>query len=152
MEYEIRIVDVEAQPAAVVRGEVGLAAIGQFVGDAFARVMQVAAAQGLAITGAPFGRFEPRGDTFGVAAGFPVSQLPVGQDGVEPIELPAGPTAQVMHQGPYDGVSAAYRAIEEWGREHDYEASAPPWECYLDGPEVPEPRTLVVAPCRPRVA
>jgi hypothetical protein len=29
------------------------------------------------------------------------------------------------------------------------EACGAPWESYLDGPEVAEPRTEVVVPCRP---
>jgi effector-binding domain-containing protein len=47
-------------------------------------------------------------------------------------------------------VPAAYAAAEEWLAEHDWVATGPPWEAYLDGPEVAQPRTVVHVPCRPQ--
>ena len=40
-------------------------------------------------------------------------------------------------------------AAEAWLVANGWEATAPPWEAYLDGPEVASPRTNVYLPCRP---
>jgi effector-binding domain-containing protein len=52
-----------------------------------------------------------------------------------------------MHVGSYDGVAAAYTAVEQWLAAHDLSPIGDPWESYLDGPEVPQPRTVVSFPC-----
>ena len=74
---------------------------------------------------------------------------PIAASGaVVPSSLPAGTVATAMHVGPYDQVAGLYFAIETWMGEHGYASSGAPWETYLDGPEVPQPRTLVSWPCR----
>ena len=64
-----------------------------------------------------------------------------------PATLPGGHAARVLHQGPYDGVAGAYEAAEKWVVENGLRPSDAPWECYLDGPDVAEPRTEVFLPC-----
>lgn len=146
--YHVELVDLPPQQVAVVRGHVTVADIPGFLGAAFGEVMQTLSAEGLAPAGPPFGRFVPAGDGFDVEAGFPAtgSVTPAGR--VVSCELPGGPTAQVMHKGGYGEVAAAYEAAVEWVDEHRYAATAPPWETYLDGPDVAEPRTVVSLPCR----
>ena len=101
------------------------------------------AAQGLHPTGPPFARYGMGGRGFDVEAGFPssVQVSPTGR--VEAGELPGGPVIVVMHRGVDDGVAAAYRAGGEWLAANQWTATGAPWEAYLDGPEVAEPRTLV---------
>lgn len=84
--------------------------------------------------------------------GFPCSGAVEPSGRVEPSDLPAGPTARTTHVGPYEGVGAAYEAAIAWLAGQGYEVSGAPWECYLDGPEVPEPRTEVLVPCSPQGA
>ena len=146
--YDVELVDLQAQQVAVVRGHVTTAEIPAFLGEAFDEVIKTLSAQGLAPAGPPFGRFVPAGDGFDVEAGFPAtgSVTPIGR--VVPGELAAGPAARVMHKGRYDGVAGAYQSAVDWVRGHGYVATAPPWETYLDGPEVAEPRTVVCLPCR----
>lgn len=146
--YDVELVDTQPEQVAVVRGHVTVTEIPGFLGAAFGEVIQTLSAQGLAPTGAPFGRFVPAGDGFDVEAGFPATGdvTPAGR--VIPGELPGGPTARVMHKGGYGEVAAAYDAAVEWVGAHGYVATAPPWETYLDGPDVAEPRTVVSLPCR----
>jgi effector-binding domain-containing protein len=146
--YDVELVDLQPRQVAVVRGHVVVGEIPGFLGAAFGEVIQALSAQGLAPAGPPFGRFVPSGDGFDVEAGFPTTGgvEPAGQ--VVPGELPGGPAARVMHKGGYGEVAAAYQAAADWVGEHGYVATAPPWETYLDGPEVAEPRTVVCLPCR----
>ena len=146
--YDVELVDLPVQPVAVVRGHVTQADIPAFLGQAFAEVLEALAGQGAAAAGPPFGRFIPAGDGFDVEAGFPATTnvRPTGR--VEACQLPGGPTARVLHRGDYGGVASAYEAAAQWVTAHGYVAVEPPWESYLDGPEVAEPRTLVHLPCR----
>jgi effector-binding domain-containing protein len=150
MEYQVERVQLIQQPAAVVRGRVPHDGIPDFLGGVFGEVMGVLGAQGVEPAGPPFGCYRLTSDGFEVEAGFPTS-TPVEPAGrVVPSTLPGGSAIQVLHQGPYAGVAAAYQAGEAWLAEHGGEASAPPWESYLDEPDVAEPRTLVSMPCRLR--
>lgn len=148
MTYEVELVQLQTQPAAVVRGHVTVADIPAFIGNAFGEVIQTLSGQGLAPAGPPFARYHPSGDGFDVEAGFPASGMVHTAGRVIACELPGGPTARVLHRGDYGGVAAAYDAASEWVTAHGYVESGAPWECYLDGPEVAEPRTLVCLPCR----
>jgi effector-binding domain-containing protein len=150
MAYQVERVELQEQPTAVVRSVVSEEGIAEFLGGAFGEVMGVIAEQGLRVVGMPFGCYVPTADGIEVEAGFPTS-APVEPGGrVECSSLPAGLTVEVLHRGSYELVPAAYEAARDWLAEHAYEASGPPWESYLDGPEVAEPRTLVHVPCRPR--
>ncbi|WP_165372700.1 GyrI-like domain-containing protein [Pengzhenrongella frigida] len=150
MDYRVERVALEEQPTAVVRAVVPEAGIAEFLGGVFGEVIEVIGAQGLHPAGPPFGCYVPTPDGFQVEPGFPATG-PVEPSGrVLPATLPAGPAIVVLHTGPYSAVAAAYEAAQAWLVDHDGEATAPPWETYLDGPEVAEPRTLVYVPCRPR--
>ena len=63
--------------------------------------------------------------------------------------MPGGRVATTLHVGDYAGVGSAYDAASQFLTDEGYEVAGAPWECYLDDPEVPEPRTEVFMPCRP---
>ena len=55
--------------------------------------------------------------------------------------LPAGPSATVVHAGPYEQLSDAYAAIETWMASHGRAARGAPWELYVTDPaEHPNPK------------
>lgn len=150
MDYNVEQVDLAEQPTAVVRGLVPEEGISQFLGGVFGEVMGAIAAQGLHPVGMPFGCYVPTPEGFQIEAGFPTN-APIEPTGrVVASTLPGGPAIQVLHKGSYSGVAAAYQAAEDWLAKNDWQSSGPPWEAYLDGPEVAEPRTLVFYPCQPR--
>ncbi len=147
MDYQVQRVELEPQDAAVVRAEVPPEGIAAFLGGAFGEVMGLLGSQGASADGPPFARYEAREGGLAIEAGFPFTGdlRPVGR--VELTTLPGGPTLLVMHSGAYGGVAGAYEAAQTWMAEHEWEPRAPTWEAYLDGPEVPEPRTVVHVPC-----
>ncbi len=148
--YEIQIADLQEQHVALVRGHVSVEQIPAFLGAAYSEVPGVAARQGLALTGAPYGRYRFDADgTLQIEAGFPVSGVVTAEGRVEPGTLPGGTVARTMHVGPYDGVAAAYQAAGSYLTENGFEPAGEAWECYLDEPEVANPRTEVFMPCRP---
>lgn len=149
MRYETQFVDLQPQHVALVRGHVRVDEMKEFLGGAFGEVITVLDKQGLHPTGAPFGRYNVREDrTFDAEVGFPCNDVVKPEGRVEACELPGGRVARTMHVGSYDGVGAAYEAAIGWLTEEGYVVHGIPWECYLDGPEVPEPRTEVFIPCQ----
>lgn len=150
MEYHVEQVQLEEQATAVVRGVVPEEGIPEFLGGVFVEVMSVIQAQGAHPNGMPFGCYVPNAAGFEVEAGFPTSAPIVPSGRVVPSSIPGGSAIQVLHKGPYGAVTAAYEAAEAWLADNSWEPTGPPWEVYLDGPEVPEPRTVVCVPCRPR--
>ncbi len=122
--------------------------VGEFVGRALGEVMAALLAQGRQPSGMPFARYDLVDEGFAIEAGFPCDGPiePVGD--VHPSDLPGGEVVTTMHVGPYQEVAGAYRALEAWMAENGYQPMGAPWESYLDGPEVAEPRTIVTWPCR----
>ena len=145
---EIELTQREAQPAAVVRGHVAPPGLPEFLQGAFGEVMRALAAQHLAPAGPPFGRYRLTPDGFDVEAGFPTDREVAASGRVGPAGLPGGTVVTALHRGSYEGVGTTYEAVTAWVAGHGYQPVDDPWECYLDGPEVAEPRTLVCFPVR----
>ena len=147
MDDEVTLVELEEQRTAVVRGRVPHDGIADFLGGAFGAVMGAVAAGEAHVVGPPFARYRPTPDSgWEIEAGFPVD-APVEGSGVESDRLPGGRAVQVMHRGSYDSVAVTWQQAEAWMAEQGYASTDAPWESYLDGPDVPEPRTLIVMPC-----
>lgn len=149
MTYNITL---ESQPpthAAVVTETVAVSAIGPFIGEAFGLVMQALQAQRSFPGGPPFASYHMLDGSFVVRAGFPVAQPIAASGRVVPMEFPGGQTVVTMHIGAYDQVAKAYDAIMAWLPGAHLVPAGDPWETYLDGPEVAQPRTQVHLPVRP---
>jgi effector-binding domain-containing protein len=98
--------------------------------------------------GPPFLRVLDMGPPFLMEVGFPVA-VPVEAEGrVVASSLPGAQVARAVHMGSHDELPTVYEVLSGWITEQGMEVSGPPWESYLDGPEVPEPRTVVSWPCR----
>lgn len=54
--------------------------------------------------------------------------------GVESLELPAGPTAAVLHRGSYDDMGESYAAVSRWIHERGHRIVGPQREVYLNNP------------------
>lgn len=134
---------IDRQPAAVVRAEVPMAELRSVFDRGFGEVMRVAAAQGVAIGGPPFG-FYPRmpTDTVEVAAGFPVSAAVTPDGDVTPFELPGGRVVTGIHVGSYESLETSYRLLTEWAAAEGHSLAAHMWESYLTDPRAePDPAT-----------
>jgi effector-binding domain-containing protein len=150
MTIPVDVTEAIARPAAVVRGHTDVAGLPAFLGTAFDSVLRVLAGQQRQPAGPPFARYRPTGDGFDVEAGFPADGPVRAAGRVVPVELPGGSTATALHRGSYDSIGTTYDIVLRWLREHGREPAGEAWESYLDGPDVPEPRTLVSMPCRRR--
>jgi AraC family transcriptional regulator len=119
-------------------------------------VFQFSQQHGIALTGLPFTRY------YDVSAGLltvepgmriaaasdknpiqvdPSWTIAAGEAEVRLDTLPGGFAAVTMHVGPYDQLSDAYAALEQWIESEGLTRSAAPWESYLTDPaESPDPK------------
>ena len=142
-----QVVDLPAQPFAVVREQVPMAEMTSFFDRAFRAVAEAVARAGFAAEGPPIGLY--RGmptDTVDVTAGFPVPsgtpEGPLGASGagdategsVQVIHLPAGRAAQLLHVGSYDGLASSYDVLMRWMQGQGLVPSDVMWEAYRTEP------------------
>ncbi|MFC7493581.1 MULTISPECIES: GyrI-like domain-containing protein [unclassified Nocardioides] len=148
MTYSVTFADLQAQAAAVVADEAAPDDIGSHLGAAFEEVARIAAAQGVQLVGPPFARYHRGADRWLFEAGFPVAGAVTPEGRVRPTSLPGGHVVWTTHAGRYEGLGSAYEALSTCAIENGFECLDGAWERYLDGPDVPMPRTEVFVPCR----
>jgi len=146
---DVKIVELQKQPTAVIREQVAMNALPEFFGRAFAAVSAAMESQNVQPAGPPFALY--RGmptETVDVEAGFPVSTTIAALNGVQAGLLPACRAVQAMHVGSYDTLGTAYEAVKRRMRDEELEASDDMWEYYLSDPSTDPAtwRTLVVWP------
>jgi effector-binding domain-containing protein len=147
--YQIAAADLQEQRVACVHGRILTGEIATFLATAYSKVPPATAQQGLRVSGPPYARYRFEKDgTVDVEAGFPVSGAMTRSGDVGPGTLPGGHVLTTLHVGGYNELGDAYDALETHLIANGYEPVGAAWECYLDGPEVPEPRTKVYQPAR----
>ena len=91
----LTVTTTDRQPAAVMRAEVPMEELRTVFDRGFGEVVRVAEAQGLTITGPPFGFYlRMPTDTVEVAVGFPVSTTVTPDGNVQPLRAATDPRAQ----------------------------------------------------------
>ncbi len=151
--YEIEQILLERRPTATIRTTTTLANIGAALQEIYGAIEEYLKELGVQPAGAPFARFYSVGpQEIDVEAGFPLASEVHSRWRIRCSELPGGPAIATFHVGPYETMSAAYEALDEWAREHERETAGAPWEVYFSDPaSVPDPaqwRTRVVQPLK----
>ena len=166
MQYAVKIVELASQPVVVGRKRVKRSEIATAIGQVLGEVFQFAQQHGIALTGHPITRYvEMSAGLITIEPGMRIANS--GQEtiqidtawiaGVTPMDvradsLSAGPAAFTTHTGPYDKLTDAYAAIEEWMEAEGFSATDAPWESYVTDPaEYPNPadwKTEVFWPVR----
>jgi effector-binding domain-containing protein len=132
--YRVELVNLNPQPALVVRAEVARAQLGATLASILPRAFQHAMKSNVASTGMPFTRYLSSGEPLSIEAGVPVSSKVDGAADVLSAELPGGKVARTVHQGPYDGLPAAHAALHAWAKERGLQARNGVWEVYVTDP------------------
>jgi effector-binding domain-containing protein len=139
MSNEIEIVEVQAQPAAIVRVKTGPQTIGEDQSRCFQQVMAFLRKNATQPAGPPLSfYFQIESETvWNIGAGFPVAARMDGDGTVEVVEIPAGRVATMLHAGWYDGLKDSWEAFEAWHKEQGYQIETELWcwESYLVGPD-----------------
>ena len=101
----IESVELEPQPALVVRRRVAVTEFGEALADILPRVFRHIADAGQQPAGMPFMRyFSMDGVACDIAAGMPVREPIPGAGDIEPHVLPGGKALTALHVGQYEAV------------------------------------------------
>jgi len=139
---EFKIVDLEEQTAAVVRGTLAIPDLPAFFAEAFHKVINAAGKAGVSVTGPPFGYYpEMPTNMVTLEAGFPTSG-PVDDGDVHTLVLPGGKAIEGVHVGPFETMEQTYNELFSWTAEQGLEMGSAMWELYLTDPKAsPDPAT-----------
>ncbi len=143
MTYSVTKKELAPQPVLIVRRRVKRSEIAATIGEALPHIFVYAQQNGIALAGLPFTRYVEMGPGLvTMEPGMRVTgQLPSGDGQIIADTLPGGPAATTIHAGPYDKLSDAYAAIEQWMDAEGLVAAGAPWESYLNDPsDYPDPK------------
>ncbi|MER5204197.1 GyrI-like domain-containing protein [Streptomyces sp. NPDC002825] len=143
-EQQPRLVDLEPETTAVVRGVVPLGELRTFFDESFAALGRVLQKQHVPPKGAAFGLSHGApGETLDLEVGFVTGQEVRAEDGVVTGELPGGRVARVTHHGGFDGLGASWERLGAWIREQGLRGGPDRWEVYVTRPTADmDPRDL----------
>jgi AraC family transcriptional regulator len=155
MTYTITRKELSPQPVLVIRRRVKASELGSTLAEVLPRVFKHAQQTGAAIAGQPFTRYVEWGPgLLTIEAGLPVvasgtnfndgesaSDDAAGGSEIVADCLPGGPVATVTQSGPYEKLSEAHAAIQQWIAAQGLLAAGPPWETYTTDPaDYPDPQ------------
>ena len=73
----------------------------------------------------------------------PVAKKVPGTDRVTCYNLPGGPMAKIVHKGPYESCSAAYKQLFAWIAEQHKKVAGPIREVYINDPQKVPPEEVL---------
>jgi AraC family transcriptional regulator len=144
MEYSITKKALAPQPVLVVRRRVKPDELANALGPAFQTLFLFAQQNALALAGPPLTRYLDWGPgVMTIEPGMPVAahgSAPADDD-IRADTLPGGFAAVTTHTGPYDGLTAAHAAVQQWIEAQGLMAAGGPWELYITDPaDFPDPK------------
>jgi AraC-like DNA-binding protein/effector-binding domain-containing protein len=144
MEYSIAKKMLSPQPVLVVRRRVKPDQIASTLAEALGQVFLHAQQNGLALAGHPLTRYVEWGPgLLTIEAGLPVAAHSGANSSgeVRADTLPGGWAAATTHSGPYDKLTSAHAAVEQWIESQGLTTQGAPWEVYVTDPaEYPDPK------------
>lgn len=148
-----QILDVAAQPAAVIHLNIARSEMPQMFGPAAGELFTTLAAQGVEPVGAIFAHhFKMPPGRFDFELGIKVAAPVTAAGRVKPGELPAARVARTVYTGPYEGLPDAWNAFMGWIEAAGHTPAEDLWELYSVGPQsTPDPagwRTELTRPLK----
>jgi AraC family transcriptional regulator len=147
MTYSITKKTLAPQPVLVVRRTVKRSEIAATIGETLPRIFQYAQQNGIALVGPPFTRYLEIGPGLltmepGMCVAAGTAEPKTSADGeIASDTLPGGLVATTTHAGPYDQLSDAYAAIQEWAKAEGLVTGQGLWEVYVTDPaDFPDPK------------
>ena len=131
-----RIIQTEAQKAAVIHLTIPRNRIQEEMGPGYNELMETLQAQGITPTGPWFShhfRMDP--DVFDFELGVPVASDVTPSGRVKPGQLPAARVARTTYRGGYEGLGPAWGEFDAWLSKEGHNTAGDLWEVYAAGPE-----------------
>lgn len=131
-----QIVDTEELITAVIPLVIPCHDMPTHMDPAIEELMQTLLGQGIRITGPMFSFHHRRpSETFDFEIGFPVASAVESRGRVVGSRLPALKVARTVYQGPYEGLSRAWPALQKWMQANGHVGQERFWESYLNNPD-----------------
>ncbi len=152
---EVEIHELHPSEAAVIRVDVPVDELPAAIGEALQQIAQAMAGAGVALSGPPFTRYHAFGQPeVSAEIGFPVMRPAPSVGRVEPVRLPGGRVASVVHKGPYETIDQTYDHLQRALDASGLHPTGPMWEVYWTDPQT-EPdssnwRTEILVPLDPQ--
>ncbi len=133
-QFEIREVELESQPALVIKFSSAPQSLGEKLGQHLPTIFQYAGSKGLTTTGMPFVRYLEMTEVFTVEAGMCVAEADTGEGDIYGTELVGGSAITTDYYGPYEGLGTAHEALRAWAIEQGHKPEWGGWEVYETDP------------------
>jgi effector-binding domain-containing protein len=150
----IKVKQVDAQKAIVVRFDVPTNEIGPTIGKAYEKLFGFIGANGIIPAGPAFSvyySFNPAGNTV-FEAGVPVSSTVSGNDEIIYKEFPAMKVVTTLYKGPYDAMEPTYGKMNKYITANGLETDGTSWEVYMTDPsqmtDPKENQTIIYIPLK----
>jgi effector-binding domain-containing protein len=131
-----KIIQTEAEAAAVIRLTVPRSEMMRIFGPAVGELMAELAKQGVEPVGAVFAHhLKMTPDKFDFELGVKVATAVKATGRVKPGELPAAQVARTIYSGPYEGLPSAWGEFTTWIEANGHEPAEDLWELYSVGPQ-----------------
>lgn len=147
MPYHITKIEIAPQPVLVVCRRIKPSEVAATLAQVLGLVFQHAQQIGIALAGQPFTRYLEWGPgLWTIEAGLPIARQVANAAvltniDVRPDVLPGGLAATTTHAGPYEKLTEAHAAVEQWIETQGLRAAGAPWEVYTTDPaDVPDPK------------
>ena len=134
MNFEIREVQLEPQPALVIKFSTPPENLGEKLGVHLPATFQYAVSKGIEIIGMPFVRYLEMTDVFTVEAGVRVATPDPGEGEIYGTEIAGGAAITTDYYGPYQGLGTAHEALSEWAVANGHAPEPGGWEIYETDP------------------
>jgi effector-binding domain-containing protein len=121
--------------------------IGASIDSAFAELTEAIARAGVRTSGPPRGHYHYRdGAELGFDLGFPIladDEAAARAGGLKTGRTLSGEALMFVHQGPYEALAGAYRALEQDLSARRLKGAGDTWEVYLNDPDDTPPASLI---------
>lgn len=150
MKYPCEIIEQPTQGVLSIRTRASVDQLPQVFDKAFYEIMIYLSENGVHPAGAPFAAYYNMDmQDLDIEIGFPVNQTLLGNNEIQPNEIPAGRQAACLYTGPYNQLEQAYHQLSQWVKENGYTPTGIAYEFYLNDPSVTpenELQTKIVFP------
>jgi len=144
MAYSITKKELLAQPVLVVRRRIKPSEVAATLAEVLGQVFLYAQQSGFALAGQPLTRYLEWGPgLWTIEAGMPVTAHVATHAAadVRAETLPGGLVATTTHSGPYDKLTEAHAALQQWIEAEGLTPAGAPWEVYTTDPaDYPDPK------------
>lgn len=128
MDYQVQVATVPARLTAIVRRRAKQSELPKVVPAACGDAWALARALNLSRPGRHVALYLDC--EMNLEIGMEVEQPFTGNDQLICSSLPSGRVASTVHQGPYQLLANAHRAVQEWCAQHGLPLAGPSWEIY----------------------